>query len=142
MHRPRIILADDEPILLELIQGMLSERFDVVSTVEDGTALLQAAERDHPDVIVSNITMPGVNGFEAARRIRKRSPNLPIIFISAHTQHIYVEEAIKIGVAAVASIAARNSGDIASFVITSMCRVVELSPTLMRTSGAVENAIA
>jgi DNA-binding NarL/FixJ family response regulator len=99
MHRPRIVLADDEPILLELIQGMLSERFDVVSTVEDGTALLQAAERDHPDVIVSNITMPGVNGFEAARRIRKRSPNLPIIFISAHTQHIYVEEAIKIGVA-------------------------------------------
>ena len=60
---------------------------------------LQAAERDHPDVIVSNITMPGVNGFEAARRIRKRSPDLPIIFISADTQHIYVEEAIKIGVA-------------------------------------------
>ena len=69
LSRPRILLADDHPIVAEGLRSLLSARFDVVGVVEDGRALLEAARSLTPDVVVADISMPLVNGIEATRRL-------------------------------------------------------------------------
>ncbi len=73
VSRPRILLADDHPIVAEGLQSLLAARFDVVGVVGDGQALLEAARSLEPDVVVADISMPLVNGIEATRRLAARS---------------------------------------------------------------------
>ena len=67
MGKPRLLLADDHRIVIEGLRSILEAEFDLVSTVGDGRALLAAAARHDPDVIVVDISMPLLNGIEAAR---------------------------------------------------------------------------
>ena len=62
--RARVILADDHPAILEDLQTLLKQEFEVVATVGDGNALVAAAETLAPDVIVTDIAMPGLNGID------------------------------------------------------------------------------
>ena len=72
MHRPRILIADDHTIVAEGLIKLLRRRFDVVAAVADGTALIEAAERLRPDVIVADLNMPAVSGLEALEQLKKR----------------------------------------------------------------------
>jgi DNA-binding NarL/FixJ family response regulator len=92
----RILLADDHRELLELTRVLLEPTFDVVGCVEDGESLVEAAGKLHPDVIVTDISMPKLDGLEAANRLRG-SGSSKIVFLTAHADPDFVLAALKTG---------------------------------------------
>ena len=76
MNRPRVLLADDHTLLLQGITKLLESEVELVGTVEDGNALLAAAEKLKPDVILLDISMPLLNGMGAARQVKKILPDV------------------------------------------------------------------
>lgn len=97
MNRPRVLLADDHTLILAGLKTLLESDFDLVGTAEDGRALLKAAEKLKPDVILLDISMPLLNGLEAARHLRKIAPHAKIIFLTMHGDVAYVKEAFRVG---------------------------------------------
>lgn len=97
MKRTRILLADDHPQICELLRVILEPEFKVVGTAADGEALLQYAERLQPDVIISDIDMPKVDGLQAARLLKDVAPNTHVIFLTAHSAPSYVAAAFAAG---------------------------------------------
>ncbi len=97
MSKPRVLLADDHKILIEGLRGLLEPEFELVDTVEDGRELLAAVEKYQPDVIVADISMPLLNGVEAARHILRDNPRAKIIFLTMHSDVAYAAEAFRLG---------------------------------------------
>ncbi len=97
MQRPRILLADDHALMLDGFSNLLKPKYAVVGTVEDGKALVEAALRLSPDLIILDITMPILNGIDAAREIRKRLPQVKILFVTMHTSPTYLQAALEAG---------------------------------------------
>jgi len=98
MKRCRLLLADDHDIVIEGLRRVLDHPdLDIVSVVKDGRALLRAAKELRPDIIVADITMPLLNGIEAARRIRKSDSNVKIIFLTMHPDVTFATEALAAG---------------------------------------------
>jgi DNA-binding NarL/FixJ family response regulator len=95
--RARVILADDHPEIIEDLRSLLQSEFDVVATVGDGHALIAAAEKLAPDVIVTDIAMPGLNGIAAAARILGSNPAARIVFVTVHNKPELVEKSLAIG---------------------------------------------
>lgn len=96
--RLRLLLADDHPLFLEGVRRLLESKYDVVGTVADGKALVAAAERLKPDIIVADISMPGMNGLAAAQKISKTVPSAKFIVLSVHADRAYAREAFRAGV--------------------------------------------
>ena len=82
MNRPRVLLADDHASVLATYRQILLPEFELVETVSDGQSLLASAERWKPDVIVTDISMPLLNGVEACRRLRRIVPGTGIILVT------------------------------------------------------------
>lgn len=99
MTRIRVLLADDNTQILELLHIILEPEFQVVGAAEDGEALLQYAHRLQPDVIISDIDMPKVDGLQAARLLKDIAPHTRIIFLSGHSAPCYIDEAFAVGAA-------------------------------------------
>ena len=99
----RILLADDHRNLLELIRGLLEPTYDVVGCVEDGQSLVQAAGKLQPDVIVTDISMPKLNGIEAADRLRESGSSSKIVFLTVHADPDFAQAALKTGALAYVS---------------------------------------
>ena len=97
MNKPRILLADDHPMVLEGVAKILEDNFDIVDKVEDGRALLDSAKRLKPDVIVTDMAMPLLNGLEAARQLKKLVPDSRLIFLTMHADATYAKEAFDAG---------------------------------------------
>ena len=97
MKKPRVLMADDHSILLAGVRKLLEERYDVVGMVEDGRALIEAAERLKPDVILVDISMPLLNGLDAVRQLRKSQPDVKLLFLTMHASPQYATEAFKAG---------------------------------------------
>jgi len=97
MTRTRILLADDHTLTLEGIRTVLEPHHDIVGMVTDGRALFDAALRLKPDLIVLDITMPLLNGIDAAVRIRKNLPGMKLLFITMHVNPAYLEAALNAG---------------------------------------------
>ena len=97
MKKPRVLLADDHQIMLEGLKSLLGGEFEVVGTVEDGRALVEQAALLHPDVIVADISMPRLNGIEAARQIKKTDQNVKIVFLTMHLDATYAANAFEAG---------------------------------------------
>jgi DNA-binding NarL/FixJ family response regulator len=95
--RPRVLLAEDHTLVREGLRQLLEDRLDVVGAVEDGRALVVAAERLRPDVVLLDITMPQLNGFDAARQLGRVSPDSRVIFVTIHADPAYVREAFRAG---------------------------------------------
>jgi DNA-binding NarL/FixJ family response regulator len=94
--RLKILLADDNPALLRELLRALDKEFEVVSTVTDGRELLEACDRLYPDVIVTDISMPVLDGFEAVAELRSRG-TAKVVFLTVHEEHAFVEEAKALG---------------------------------------------
>jgi len=95
---PRILLADDHPAMLALIATALGgEEFLVVGSVSNGWELLLVAERLRPDVIVLDITMPQLDGIEAARRLGCSDHQARLVFLTVHEDADFVRAAIEAG---------------------------------------------
>ena len=95
----RILIADDHPTILEMVKRILKAHhgFEVVGEARDGQHAVSLAESLKPDVIVINVTMPKMSGFEAARRIRVHVPDSAIVILSSHKDKQFIEEARKAG---------------------------------------------
>ena len=100
MIRPRVLIADDDRALRSSVQRLLEPEFEVVAAVADGAALLEACQTVVPDVVVADISMPRLNGFQAARRLRETQAAVPIVFLTVHEEETVIAEALRIGVAA------------------------------------------
>lgn len=96
---PSILIADDHNLLLEGYRLMLEPEFHLVGSVEDGQALLVAAQRLKPDIILLDISMPLLNGIDAARQLSKLLPSTKLIFVTMHGDADYVTEAFRAGAA-------------------------------------------
>ncbi len=97
MSRPKVLLADDHAIFLEGLCRILEDNFDVIGTAADGRSLLKALGKLSPDVIVADISMPALNGIEAARQIKKADPRAKIIFLTMHHDALYAAAAFRAG---------------------------------------------
>ncbi len=97
MKKPRVLLADDHKIVLEGLRGILENEFELVGTVEDGRALVAAAQRLDPDVIVADISMPLLNGLEAAHQLKKANSQAKFIFLTMHPDASYATRALAAG---------------------------------------------
>jgi DNA-binding NarL/FixJ family response regulator len=81
-HRARVLIADDHKLVAEACKGLLEPEFDVVGTVSDGRALLQAAAELRPDVVILDISMPQLNGLDAGEQIKQKSRGTKLIFLT------------------------------------------------------------
>jgi two-component system, NarL family, nitrate/nitrite response regulator NarL len=95
----RILIADDHPTILQMVKQILKAQpgFEVVGEARDGAEAVTLAEALEPDVIVINVTMPKMSGFEAARRVRSRLPDCAIVILSSHKDREFIAEARKVG---------------------------------------------
>lgn len=94
---PRVLLADDHTLLLGALEKLLSEECEVVGQVSDGRALVAAAEQLKPDVIVLDISMPLLNGLEAARQIRQKMRSVKLVFLTMNEDADLAAEAFRAG---------------------------------------------
>jgi DNA-binding NarL/FixJ family response regulator len=97
MGRTRVLLADDHTLLLEAFRGLLEPEFEVVGTVGDGRALLKAARNLKPDVIVLDISMPLLNGLDAARQLQEITPHPKLVFLTMNPDPDLAREALRLG---------------------------------------------
>lgn len=97
MSKIRVLLAEDHVMVREGLRQLLAERVDVVGTVGDGRSLLAASEQLRPDVVLLDISMPQLNGFDAAQHLRRASPHVRVIFVTMHVDPAYVEAALRTG---------------------------------------------
>src|SRR5271167_3270866 len=94
---PRIILADDHTLVLEAFRKLLDPHCDVVSTVSDGRALLESALTLQPDVVLADIAMPLMNGLDAGRLLKEKSPRIRLIYLTIHKDPDLAAEAMRVG---------------------------------------------
>ena len=97
MSRARVLIADDHAILAEGVRGLLEPEFEVVGVVGDGRELLAAAKKHKPDVIVADITMPSLNGIEAAAQLRDTGITAKVVILTMHRDIAYARRAMEAG---------------------------------------------
>jgi DNA-binding NarL/FixJ family response regulator len=98
MSRPRLLIADDNEATRYMFKLLTETECEVVGEAESGPEVIDAAEHLHPDVLVMDISMPGMSGLQAARLLRKRTPELSIILASQHSEKAYADEALGLGI--------------------------------------------
>jgi len=93
----RVLLGDDNEGMLTRAAALLSSACEVVGTVKDGPAALMAADALHPDVIVLDISMPGMSGFDVALRLREARSTAAVVFLTVHDDEEFVLRARAVG---------------------------------------------
>lgn len=99
MSRPRVLLADDHRLVSEGLRHLLADDFEFVGMVEDGRALVAAARKLQPDVIVADISMPHLNGIDAMAQLKKDNADVKVIFLTMHQDPAYARRALEAGAA-------------------------------------------
>lgn len=96
-RRTTVLLADDHAIVLEGLSGLLRNEFALVGTVADGTRLIEAVRQLLPDVTVTDITMPGMNGLEVVRRLKADAVPTKVIVLTMHANAQLAADALRAG---------------------------------------------
>jgi len=97
MPRTRVLLADDHAVVAQGLEALLKDSFDLIGVVHDGRALVEAAESLRPDVVVTDISMPLLNGLDAIRQIQARRPNVKIVVLTMHRETQLAVDAFRAG---------------------------------------------
>ena len=100
MPKPRVLLADDHLLVLEGFRRMLEGQYELVGAVEDGRALLDAAKELQPDIVILDVSMPLLNGIDAAAQLNKICPGTKIIIVTMHADKEYIRSAFEAGASA------------------------------------------
>ncbi len=99
MSRPTVLLADDHLMLLDGLSPLVREQFDLIGIAHDGRALLEMAREHRPKVIVTDISMPHLNGIDAVRILMKEGNPAKCVFLTMHSDPPIVTEAFRAGAA-------------------------------------------
>lgn len=149
MRRVTVLLADDHALLLEAFRRLLEPAFEIVGAVTDGAMLVDEALRLEPDLVVADVSMPRMNGLEAARRLRGDLPTTRVVFLTVNEDPQVAAEAFRLGASGyllksatatelVAALRAALqgqrylSGQIAGGVIAALPKISSLEPPLER----------
>lgn len=97
MSRFRVLIADDHRIFAEGLRVLLEPEFEVVGLVEDGQELVEAASRLRPDVVITDVSMPSINGIEAAGRLRELGVTARVVVLTQHRDVAYARRAMAVG---------------------------------------------
>jgi DNA-binding NarL/FixJ family response regulator len=97
MKRITVLLADDHATLIDGLVHTLGRDFQVVGSACDGRTMIEMAKEKRPDVVVADISMPNLNGIDAARILRQDIPSIKILFLTMHSDFPFVEEAFRVG---------------------------------------------
>ena len=97
IHRPTVVIAEDFVLLQEEIRRILEPEFEVVAAVEDGRAALESIGMQRPDILLVDVSLPGLGGFMLAERVRSTSPETKVIFVTAYDDPKYIARAFEIG---------------------------------------------
>lgn len=99
MTKIRIVLADDHPLIREGFKSLLnkSEKFEIVGEAENGRELVELAGRIKPDIILTDVKMPVMNGLDAIEELAKNFPVMKFIVLTMHEEREYIVNALKIG---------------------------------------------
>ncbi|NOT23444.1 MAG: response regulator transcription factor [Nitrospiraceae bacterium] len=97
MSRPRVLLGDDHTLVLDGFRKLLEDQCEIVGAAEDGRTLLRMAQELQPDIVTLDISMPQLNGVDAAKKLKKVLPHTKLIFVTMHADPAYVNEAFKAG---------------------------------------------
>jgi two-component system response regulator NreC len=132
MMTTRVLLADDHSLLRQGLKGLLEKQgFQVVAEASDGEETLRSVEESQPDVAIIDISMPVLNGIDAARELKKSSPKTKVIVLTQHDEDQYVREALLAGVEGY--VLKSQAGDDLVQAIQEVCRgSVYLSPNISR----------
>ena len=99
MSRPRVLLADDHRIVAAGLQALLRPDYELVGHAPDGRSLLELARGTAADFVVADISMPGLNGIAALQAMRREGLDVPVIFLTMHTEPAYARRALEAGAA-------------------------------------------
>ena len=97
MSRPRILIGDDHEIILEGLRSLLAKDFEIVGFAVNGRDLVAEAGRLKPDAVLLDVSMPVLNGMEAARRIKEQAPWVRLLFVTQKSDREYVQAALRNG---------------------------------------------
>lgn len=97
MFKPRVVLADDHVLLLEAFCKLLEPKYDVVGTAADGREALREVAKTKPDVLVMDVSMPTMGGFAAAERLKRKHPDIKLVFLTVNEDPDMVAEAFRLG---------------------------------------------
>lgn len=97
MKRPRVILADDHKIVLEGLRGLLCNEFELIGEAANGQELVELVLRLSPDVVVADVSMPLLNGIEAARKLREAGSTAKVVMLTMHPDVVYATRALEAG---------------------------------------------
>ena len=97
MNRTKILLADDHKMFAQGLRALLEDEFELIGTVENGQALVDAAGQFNPDVIVADISMPVMNGLDAVRKLKAQGVTAKVIFLTMHADDRLLAEAFRCG---------------------------------------------
>jgi DNA-binding NarL/FixJ family response regulator len=133
MTRPTIILAEDHPNVAEQLRKLLADSFDVVAVVSHGEALVKTALRVKPDIVVTDISMPGMDGMKAAQEILLHQPSLGVVFVTVHDDRALARKALTIGLGYVLKASAGDE------LVDAVNAVLEGQPFVSASLGSVES---
>jgi DNA-binding NarL/FixJ family response regulator len=97
LSRIRVLLADDHPGFTQIVETLLGSAYEVTGSVSNGRSLIDAAMKTQPDIIVTDISMPILNGIDAAIQLKNSSCKSKIVFLSVHSDPEFVETCLSIG---------------------------------------------
>jgi DNA-binding NarL/FixJ family response regulator len=97
MTKPRVVLGDDHSLVIAGFQKLLEDAVEIVGTASDGRELVRMAQNLAPDLILMDISMPVLNGLQAARTLRRTLPQAKMIFVTMHDEPEFVAEAFRSG---------------------------------------------
>jgi DNA-binding NarL/FixJ family response regulator len=97
MKKTSVLLADDHAVLMDSLVHFIQPEFEVMGIARDGRALVDLARQHHPDVIVTDVSMPRLNGIDAVRILHKEDSSFKVLFLSMHADFPLVEEAFRAG---------------------------------------------
>lgn len=125
----RVLLADDHSAVLVQTTSLLASEFEIIGSVGNGLDLVTAAARLDPDVVVLDITMPGLDGLEAARQLKLAKSRAKVVFLTVHEDPDYVRTAWQVGAAAYV-IKARLATDLVTAIHEALAGRRFVSPTI------------
>ncbi len=97
MTQPRLLIADDDALVREMLRKTVEADSEIVGEASNGLEAVAAAEQLRPDLVLLDVSMPVMGGFEAARRLHDRLPGLLIVFVSQHAEVAYADKAFSSG---------------------------------------------